>query len=147
MLRALEHLRGITADECVRLRARGIRHTNQLLHVTSLEIDRETISRRTGIPAPRLLEFAHQAALLEVSGIDSYIPVLRRLGITSQKALKRLDAAELHHRLVEALGFGGSPPFSEVEYWISQVRSIDVIEEPGEAELPVQATSPSLLTE
>ena len=146
MLRALEHLRGITEDECRRLRARGIRHTNQLLHVASLEIDRETVARKTGIPAPRLLEFAHQSALLEVSGIDSFIPALRRLGITSQKALKRRDAAELHHQLVEALGFGGAPPAGEVEYWVSQARSIDVIEEP-DAELPAQAASPSLLTD
>jgi hypothetical protein len=143
VLRALEHLRGITEEECLQLRARGIRHTNQLLHAASLGIDRDTVARRTGIPAPRLLEFAHQSALLEVSGIDTFIPVLRRLGITSQKALKRQDATDLHHRLVEALGFGGAPPFSEVEYWISQARSIDVIEELGEAE-PVQAASPSL---
>ena len=146
MLRALEHLRGITEDECRHLRGRGIRHTNQLLHATSLEIDRLTITRRTGIPEPRLLEFAHQCALLEVSGIEAYIPVLRRLGITSQKALKRLDAPTLYGQLVEALGPGSAPALSQVEYWISQVRSIDVIEEP-QAELPAQLASPSLLTE
>ena len=147
MLRALEHLRGITTEECRRLRNGGIRHTNQLLHVTTLEIDRTTIARRTGIPEPRLLEFAHQCALLEVSGIEAYVPVLRRLGITSQKALKRQDAAEFHQRMVEALGFGAAPALSQVEYWISQVRSIDVIEE-GEAaeEPPVQFASPSLLS-
>lgn len=144
MLRALEHLRGITEDECRRLRGRSIRNTNQLLHAATLEIDRETIARRTGIPEPRLLEFANQCALLEVSGLEAYIPVLRRLGITSQKALKGQDAGVLYGRLVEALGFGAAPALSQVEYWISQARSIDVIEEPGGAE-PVQTTSPSVV--
>ncbi|HEX6488168.1 MAG TPA: DUF4332 domain-containing protein [Candidatus Dormibacteraeota bacterium] len=147
VLRALEHLRGINEDECRRLRSRGIRNTNQLLHSTTLDIDRETLARRTGIPAPRLLEFAHQCALLEVSGLEAYLPVLRRLGITSQKALKQESAPDLYRRLVEAVGFGAAPAPSQVEYWISQVRSIDVIEETdAAAEQPVQFTSPSLLT-
>jgi hypothetical protein len=145
MQRALEHLRGISPDEVRRLRLRGIRNTNQLLHVTTLEIDRDTIARKTGIPEPRLLEFANQCALLEVSGLDAYIPVLRRLGVTSQKALKRQQAPELYRQLVEALGFGAAPALSQVEYWVSQVRSIDVIEEPGEDSLPAQLESPSLL--
>ena len=143
MLRALEHLRGITLDEGRHLRSRGIRNTNQLLHVTTLEIDRERLARRTGIPAPRLLEFANQCALLEISGIEAYLPVLRRLGVTSQKALKHQEAAELYGRLVEAVGFGASPAASQVEYWISQARSIDMIEDPEG--LPAQLESPSLL--
>lgn len=145
MLRALEHLRGITPDECRRVRGRAIRNTNQLLHVTTLEIDRETIARRTGIPEPRLLEFANQCALLEVSGVEAYLPVLRRLGITSQKALKRQDAGELYRKLVEAIGFGSAPAPSQVEYWVSQARSIDVIEDPGAEAQPAQLESPSLI--
>ena len=145
MLRALEHLRGITPDECRRLRGRGIRNTNQLLHAATLEIDRATIAGRTGIPAPRLLEFANQCAMLEVSGVEAYLPVLRRLGITSQKELKRQDSAELYHRVVEAVGFGAAPAPSQVEYWVSQARSIDMIEEPEAEVQPAQLESPSLL--
>ena len=145
MLRALEHLRGITPDECRHLRGRGIRNTNQLLHAATLEIDRERIARRTGIPAPRLLEFANQCALLEISGVEAYLPVLRRLGITSQKALKRQDAAELYRRVLEAVGSGAAPAPTQVEYWVSQARSIDVIEEPQSGAEPAQLASPSLL--
>jgi uncharacterized protein DUF4332 len=145
MLRALEHLRGVTPDECRRLRGRGIRNTNQLLHSATLEIDRETIARRTGIPAPRLLEFANQCAMLEISGVEAYLPVLRRLGITSQKELKRQDAAELYSRVIEAVGFGAAPAPSQVEYWVSQARSIDMIEEPDAEVRPAQLESPSLL--
>ena len=127
--KALEHLRGITADECRRLRARGIRHTNHLLHAATLQIDREALQRRTGITPDRLLEFAHQCALLEISGMERFLPVIRRLGIDGLKTLKKQDAAQLHGRLVEAVALAGSPRLTDVQYWISQARSIDMIEE------------------
>jgi hypothetical protein len=127
--KTLEYIRGITTDECDRLRARGIRHTNHLLHAATLQIDRERLQKRTGIPPDRLLEFAHQCALLEISGMERYLPVVRRLGIDGLKSLKAQDAEELHHRLLEAVGLGGAPRLSDVQYWIGQARAIDMIEE------------------
>ena len=132
VLRSLDHLAGIGEDDIRRLHGRGIRNTNQLLHATSLELDRKRVSERTGISEPRLLELGKQAALWEVSGANLWMDVLRRLGITSQKDLKRQDAAELHGRLLDAIGFGGAPSLSDVEYWISQARLIDVLEDPAD---------------
>ena len=139
--KTLEYIRGITADEARRLRERGIRHTNHLLHAATLEIDRKRLQKKTGITPDRLLEFAHQCALLEISGMDRCLPVVRRLGIDGLKALKRQDAEELHLRIVEAVGLAGAPRLSDVQYWISQARAIDMIEED---ELPASLTSPSL---
>ncbi|HLQ60297.1 MAG TPA: DUF4332 domain-containing protein [Candidatus Acidoferrales bacterium] len=133
MMRALEWLHGITEEDCRRLRARGIRHTNQLLHATSLDIDRRRLARRTGITEARLLEFARQCSLLEVSGTERHLPVLRRLGITSPRVLAGQDARELHDRIVEAVGLAGAPRLSDVEYWISQARYLDIVEEPAAA--------------
>src|SRR2546421_4458541 len=112
--KTLEYLRGITADECRRLRGRGILHTNHLLHAATLQIDRERLQRRTGIPPDRLLEFAHQCALLEVSGMERYLPVIRRLGIDGLKTLKKQDAEELHRQLVEAVALAGAPRLTDV---------------------------------
>ena len=136
-MKTLEYLRGISPDDARRLRARGIRHSNQLLHLTTLAIDRERMSRRTGISPGRLLEFAHQCALLEISGMEPYLPVIRRLGIDGLKALKEADARSLYEKVVDAVGYAGAPSPSLVEYWISQARMIDTIEEqeglpPGE---------------
>lgn len=128
-MKSLEHLRGITADDVRRLRERGIQHSNQLLHACTLEIDRDTVSRRTGISADRLLEFAHQCALLEVSSIERWLPTVRRLGVTDLKVLRNQDPRELQRRIVEAVGLAGAPSLSMVEYWVSQARSIDMIEE------------------
>jgi uncharacterized protein DUF4332 len=128
--RTLEYLRGISDDDVQRLRARGIRHTNQLLHRTSLAIDRDRLSKRTGISPARLYEFANQCTLLEVSGMDRFLPVIRRLGINSMKALRAQDPKELHAKFAEAVGLAGAPSFSDVEYWISQSTALDIVEEP-----------------
>ena len=129
MYRTLEYLRGISDDDVARLRARGIRHTNQLLHRTSLGIDRERLSKKTGISTDRLLEFVHQCTLLEVSGMNRFLPVIRRLGIDSMKALRAQDAGELHAKRVDATGLAGAPSLSDVQYWISQATALDIVEE------------------
>jgi hypothetical protein len=136
--RTLEYLRGISGDDVRRLRARGIQHTNQLLHRTSLGIDRERLSKRTGITPDRLLEFAHQCTLLEVSGMERCLPIIRRLGIKSMDDLRAQDARALHAKLVEAVGLAGAPSSSDVQYWISQATALDIVEEPEPAPpLPV----------
>lgn len=133
MYRTLEYLPGITDGDVERLRSRGIRHTNQLLHRTSLGIDRDRLGKKTGISSDRLLEFAHQCTLLEVSGMDRWLPLVRRLGINSMKDLRAQDAAALHATLVEAIGLAGAPGLSDVQYWISQATALDIIEEPEQA--------------
>ena len=140
MYRTLEYLRGISEDDVRRLRSRGIHHTIQLLHRTSLGIDRERLSKKTGISTDRLLEFSHQCTLLEVSGMDRSLPVIRRLGIDSMKALRAQDAQELHAKLVDAIGLGGAPSLSDVQYWISQATALDIIEEPEPTE-PLELTT------
>ena len=132
MYRTLEYLRGVSDDDVRRLRSRGIQHTNQLLHRTSLGIDRQRLSKKTGISADRLLEFAHQCTLLEVSGMDRFLPVTRRLGIDSMKDLRAQDAQQLHAKLADAIGLAGAPSLSDVQYWISQATALDIVEEPEE---------------
>jgi len=130
MYRTLEYLPGITDGDVERLRSRGIRHTNQLLHRTSLGIDRDRLANKTGISADRLLEFVHQCTMLEVSGMDRWLPIIRRLGINSMRDLRAQDAAALHAQLVEAIGLAGAPGLSDVQYWISQATALDIVEEP-----------------
>lgn len=133
MYRTLEYLPGMTDEDVERLRSRGIRHTNQLLHRTSLGIDRDRLAKKTGISADRLLEFCHQCTMLEVSGMDRWLPLVRRLGINSMKDLRAQDAPALHSKLVEAIGLAGAPGLSDVQYWISQATALDIIEEPEKA--------------
>ena len=130
MYRTLEFLPGITDDDVKRLRSRGIQHTNQLLHRTSLSIDRDRLFKRTGITAARLFGFANECTLLEVSGMDRLLPVVRRFGITSMKALRRQDARELQAKIVDAVGLAGAPSLSDVQYWISQATALDIVEDP-----------------
>jgi hypothetical protein len=138
MYRTLEYLRGISDGDVARLRARGIQHTNQLLHRTSLAIDRERLSKKTGISTDRLFEFVNQCTLLEVSGMDHFLPIIRRLGIESMGNLRAQDARALHTKVVDAVGLAGAPSFSDVQYWISQATALDIVEAPEpKPQLPV----------
>ncbi len=128
--RTLEYLNGISGDDVKRLRARGIQHTNQLLHRTSLAIDRDRLSKRVGISIDRLYEFANQCTMLEVSGMERALPVVRRLGIHSMKDLRAQDAKELQARIIDAVGLSGAPSLSDVQYWISQSSALDIVEAP-----------------
>ena len=138
MYRTLEYLNGISDDDVRRLHTVGIRHTNQLLHRTSLDIDRTRLSKKTGISRERLFEFVNQCTLLEVSGLDRWLPLVRRLGVNSLKDLHAQDARDLHAKLLEAIGLAGAPTLSDVEYWISQASPLDIVEEPEpERQIPV----------
>jgi hypothetical protein len=128
--RTLEYLSGISDEDVQRLRAVGIRHTNQFLHRASLEIDRKRLFKKTGISPERLYEFANQCTMLEVSGMDRWIALMRRLGINSMKGLRAQDAKQLRSTLVEAIGLAGAPGVSDVQYWISQSTALDIVEDP-----------------
>ena len=128
--RTLEYLNGISDEDVRRLRSVGIRHTNQFMHRASLDIDRKRLFKKTGIPTDRLLEFAHQCTMLEVSGMERWLQLARRLGINSMQDLRAQDPNELHARLLEAIGLAGAPSLSDVEYWISQSTALNIIEEP-----------------
>jgi nucleotidyltransferase/DNA polymerase involved in DNA repair len=128
--RTLEYLNGISDSDVQRLRAVGIHHTNQLLHRASLDIDRKRLFKKTGISTDRLLEFVHQCTILEVSGMDRWIALLRRLGINSMQDLRAQDADDLHSKLVEAIGLAGAPGLTDVQYWISQATGLDIVELP-----------------
>jgi predicted amidohydrolase YtcJ len=124
----LEHLRGISDEECRRLRAVGILNSNQLIHATTLVIDRQRLSGKTGISEDRLLALGEQAELLEVSSIHRWVPHVMRLGITSISDLARQDPRELYERLAQIVGYGAAPIPSAVEYWVSQARYLDIFE-------------------
>jgi hypothetical protein len=128
--RTLEYLNGISDDDVRRLHAVGIRHTNQLLHRASLGIDRMRLEKKTGITRERLFEFVNQCTLLEVSGMERWISLVRRLGVNSLKDLHAKDPKNLHAELLEAIGLAGAPTLGEVEYWIGQAGPLDIVEEP-----------------
>lgn len=130
MYRTLEYLSGISDSDVARLRAVGIRHTNQLLHRATLDIDRRRLAKKTGITAARLFELVNQCTLLEVSGMERWVPLVRRLGITSMPDLRAQDAKTLHANLVESIGLAGAPRFTDVQYWIAQASGLDIVEEP-----------------
>jgi hypothetical protein len=133
MMTRLEYLRGITDEECDALRSLGVWHTNQLIHATTLVIDRERIEKRVGIPVERLHTLGQQASLMEISGLERHLSLIMRLGISTLRQLASSDPEELHRRLINAIGLTTAPSLSDVQYWISQARYIDIVEDAEES--------------
>lgn len=131
-MKRLEYLHGITQEECESLRALGVRHTNQLIHATTLVVDRQRIQARAGIPVERLYALGQQASLMEISGLQRHLRVLMRLGVSSLRQLAGSDPGDLHGELLRVIGPSAGPTLSEVRYWVSQARYIDVVEDPEE---------------
>src|SRR5258708_40093799 len=102
--RTLEYLYGISDSDVRRLRAVGIHHTNQLLHRTSLEIDRKRLAKKTGITNERLFEFVNQCALRDDSALERWIDLMSRFAISTMKDLPAHDAGQLHSRRADATG-------------------------------------------
>src|ERR1700716_4051242 len=128
MMKRLEYLDGVTDEECELLRKLGFMHPNQLIHATPLVIDRERIEKRCGIPEERLYALGQQASLMEISGLQRHLRVVMRLGVSTLRQLGETDPAELHGQLVDAVGVGAPTP-SDVQYWVSQARYINVVED------------------
>ena len=128
MMKRLEYLDGVTDEECELLRKLGVMHTNQLIHATTLVIDRERIEHRCGIPEERLYALGQQASLMEISGLQRHLRVVMRLGVSTLRQLAETDPGELHRQLVDAIGVGAPTP-SDVQYWVSQARYINVVED------------------
>ena len=62
--------------------------------------------------------------------MERFLPLVRRLGVSSMKALRAQDPKDLHRMIVEAVGLAGAPSLSDVEYWIGQSSALDIVEEP-----------------
>ena len=69
---------------------------------------------------------------MEISGLQRHLRVVMRLGVSTLRQLAQADAGKLHGQLGDAIGIG-APTLSEVQYWVSQARYIDVVEDPPEA--------------
>ncbi len=146
MEKRLEYLSGITSQEATLLRAVGVRHTNQLLHATTIAFDRQRLSRKTGIAPDRLCEFARQCSLMEITGLTPYLDQMRRVGIHGPKDLRMADPKALQERLLTTVGPFRAPVVTMVEYWISQARCIDILDEEGQIR-PASWSSPSVFGE
>ena len=109
MMKRLEYLHGITDQECDLLRALGVRHTNQLVHATTLVIDRERIERRCGSPRSGSTPSASRPRSWRSQACSAISRVLMRLGVSTLRQLAETDPAELHRQLVEATGVGAPP--------------------------------------
>ena len=100
MTMMLNKLYGMQDDAETRLKARGIKYTDDLLRACRVPNGVNQLSQATGVEASYLTTIYHRADLERIRGIgDAYIALLEEAGIRDANDLAAANADELRDRL------------------------------------------------
>jgi predicted flap endonuclease-1-like 5' DNA nuclease len=96
----LNKLYGMQDDAETKLKARGIKYTDDLLRVCRAPNGVNQLAQATGVEASYLTTIYHRADLERIRGIgDAYIALLEEAGIRDANDLAAANADELRDRL------------------------------------------------
>ena len=100
MTMMLNKLYGMQDDAETKLKARGIKYTDDLLRACNSPNSVNQLAQVTGVEASYLTTIYHRADLERIRGIgDAYIALLEEVGIHNAKDLAASNADELRDRL------------------------------------------------
>ena len=100
MTMMLNKLYGMQDDAETKLKARGIKYTDDLLRACRVPNGVNQLSQATGVEASYLTTIYHRADLERIRGIgDAYIALLEEAGIRDANDLAAANADELRDRL------------------------------------------------
>jgi predicted flap endonuclease-1-like 5' DNA nuclease len=127
MTMILNKLYGMEADAEARLKARGIKYTDDLLAAAKKANSLDQLARETGVDAQYLTMIVHRADLERIRGIgDAYIVLLEEVGIRSAKDLAAIKPEDLRDRLnkvnEEKKLVGRIPAPAMVNGWVKRAQ-------------------------
>jgi predicted flap endonuclease-1-like 5' DNA nuclease len=126
---ATRKLRGITADLETRLKARGLKDSDQLLEAARTPGGRDELAKAVGATTAEILELANRADLARIQGIGQvFSDLLEQAGVDTVKELARRVPENLHARLVavnaEKKLAGRIPTLDMVKDWVAQAKEL-----------------------
>lgn len=124
---AIGKLRGMTPELEARLKAHGLKTTDDLFNATVTPKDRKALAAYAGVPEQTILELANRADLARIKGIAGvYSDLLEEAGVDTVRELKKRDAEKLHARLLEINAqkklTDRPPALKMVQAWITLAR-------------------------
>lgn len=127
---ALSILPTIRSDELAALDALQIRSVERFLRAAETAPRRLSLSQRARISEDRLLELAHLADLMRISGLGpTYIMALHRIGVASVGALAGQEGDTLFARLDGAaaadIRIKRRATADQVLHWIAQAGRLE----------------------
>jgi len=122
-------IEGIGEKYAEKLRAAGIRTTEDLLQKAATPKGRKELAAQTGIDESKLLEWVNRADLYRIRGIGSeYADLLEAAGVDTVPELAQRNADNLYEKLVsinqEKNLVNKMPGRAQVADWIEQAKSL-----------------------
>lgn len=128
----IEAIEGIGPAFAKKLRAIGVRSTEELLKRGAAKKDRAELAETTGITETLILEWVNLADLMRIKGIgEEYSDLLEEAGVDTVKELRRRSPANLHKAMLEVNAEKNlvrrPPALKTVEDWIQQAKELPPI--------------------
>jgi predicted flap endonuclease-1-like 5' DNA nuclease len=126
----IEKIEGIGEKYAEKLKAAGIKSTEQLLESAGSRKGRQMLAEKTGITETLILEWVNLADLFRVPGIgEEYSDLLEEAGVDTVKELRNRNAENLHKALQEVNArkhlVRQLPGFNQVESWIKAAKELE----------------------
>jgi predicted flap endonuclease-1-like 5' DNA nuclease len=127
MTMMLNKLYGMQEDAETRLKARGIKYTDDLLTACEKTDGLTQLAKDTGVDPVYLATIYHRADLERIRGIgDAYIVLLEEVGVRNAKDLAAIQPEELRDRLnkinEEKKLVGRIPAPAMVNGWVKRAQ-------------------------
>ena len=123
----LNKLYGMDDEAETKLKARGIKYTDELLTACESISALNELARATGVDRNYLAKLSHRADLERIRGIgDAYIALLEEIGVNSACDLASVSPDELRDRLNKANAekrlVGRIPAPAMVNGWVKRAQ-------------------------
>lgn len=120
-------LKGMTRGLQTKLKARGLRTTDDLFNAVLTPKAREELAAYAGVPGPTILELANRADLARIKGIAGvYSDLLEEAGVDTVKELKKRDPEKLHAKIekinTQKMLTAQPPALKTIQTWVSLAR-------------------------
>ncbi|RLC41637.1 MAG: DUF4332 domain-containing protein [Candidatus Coatesbacteria bacterium] len=107
----------------------GIKDTRDYLERSKTPIEREKLSKETGIPEKLILEWANLSDLMRIDGVaEEYADLMEEAGVDTVKELKNRVPENLYEKMKEINEMKNLvrrlPSLNDVKSWVEQAKEL-----------------------
>lgn len=125
-------VRNLSIELDGKLKARGIKNSDQLLESVKTPVARRELAKELGIAPGEVLEMANRADLARIKGIgEVFADLLENAGVDTVKELSKRLPENLHAKLAEINAqkkvSQRTPTLDMVKDWVTQAKELPKI--------------------
>lgn len=126
---SVDKLKGITPALSAKLKAQGVKNSEQLLEAAKTPAQRKALAKEVESEPRAILELANRADLSRIKGIAGvFSDLLEQAGVDTVKELAKRRPDNLHAKIAEVNDAARLakriPTAKEVESWVNQAKDL-----------------------